>query len=106
MCLDFAYSMTKCLEKTNTPLIMWLEDDTIEDINMFNELSKLDNIQVLTPYNNGGAGFPCMLFHRNVLIEFIQLIYDNYMEDIPLDYYISKFNIECSHKKKLCSSYR
>jgi len=95
LCLDFAYSMNKCLEMTDTPLIMWLEDDTIMDINLFTELSKMDNITCLTAYNNGGAGFPCMIFLRDFLIQLIQLIYDNYMDDIPLDYYLTKFNLSC-----------
>jgi len=100
LCLDFAYSMNKCLEMTDTPLIMWLEDDTIMDINLFTELYKMNNITCLTAYNNGGAGFPCMIFHRDFLIQLIQLIYDNYMDDIPLDYYLTKFNLPCERLTK------
>lgn len=91
LCLDFAYSMTKCLEMTNTPLIMWLEDDTIVDIEMFNELDKLQNITAVSAYKY--CGFPCIIFERNYLSKYIELIYKHYMEDIPLDWYIHRFNL-------------
>lgn len=99
LCLDFAYSMNQVLDRADTKYIMWLEDDVIVDETIFNEILLIKNISAVSGYSIL-PGFPCMVFERTYLMKLIKKIYENYIEDIPLDYYIKNFGLDFNILKK------
>ena len=108
LCLDFAFSMNYALSQSPSSHYMWLEDDTILSGNILRQLQILfhrrPDFDAVSPYHNSKYnfyGFACVLFKKSALYELIDLIYEKYSQDIPLDFFpkYTSYTVEAFPKK-------
>jgi hypothetical protein len=98
LCLDFCYSMNQAMTESPSSYIMWLEDDTLLSPQFPNEMARLFGVRkqfhIASLYHTeefaGCAA--CLIFERQALVEYINLVAGKYEEDISLDYFYKYLN--------------
>ncbi|WP_373481316.1 hypothetical protein [Geminocystis sp.] len=92
LCLDFVNSMEYALKSSSSEYIMWLEDDTylsplfLREFRRFRQ--KNPHFQVVSPYHSWEfqSCFACIVFQRNTLKKFIDLVAQKWCDKVPLDW--------------------
>ncbi len=93
LCLDFAASMQHAMSASPSKYFMWLEDDTLLTANFELELIQLiatnKKLHMASAYHTDAFGgcAACLILERQSLIEYVDLIEQRYLEDIPLDHF-------------------
>lgn len=108
LCLDFAYSMTRAQNESNSDYFVWLEDDTFLSPKFGHELhcylANHRDFKVVSANHTEAyrGGFACMIFERAALTEYVSLVKERCQENIPLDwmYQYLDYKIQVFPKKR------